>query len=78
MVQQMSPQEHREEARQFVRYEKDRERRIATITFDRQDRGNSTTIGMRMRSGCPCNRLPVLRRVINSSFGKNPFLARIA
>jgi enoyl-CoA hydratase len=48
MVEQMSPQQHREEARQFVRYDKDRERRIATITFDRQDRGNSTTIGMRM------------------------------
>jgi enoyl-CoA hydratase len=44
----MSPDEHREEARRHIRYEKDVDRRIATLTFDRQDRGNSTTIGMRM------------------------------
>lgn len=43
-----SPAEHREDARQYVRYEKDVKRRIATITFDRVSRGNSTTIGMRM------------------------------
>jgi len=43
-----SPAEHREDARQYIRYEKDTVRKIATLTFDRQDRGNSTTIGMRM------------------------------
>lgn len=41
------PEEHRADALHFMRYEKDKARRIATITFDRQDRGNATTIGMR-------------------------------
>lgn len=51
MVEMKSPRQHREEARQFIRYEKDRERRIATITIDRPDRGNALTIGMRMLFG---------------------------
>jgi enoyl-CoA hydratase len=36
------------EAAAFIRYEKDRVRKIATVTFDRQDRANCTTIGMRL------------------------------
>lgn len=51
MAEMKSPQQHREEAAEFVKYEKDVERRIATITFARQPRGNSTTIGMRMLYG---------------------------
>jgi len=51
MAEMKSPREHREDALPFIRYEKDRERRIATITFDRQDRGNAPTIGMRMLYG---------------------------
>lgn len=48
MADMKSPSQHREEAQEFVRYEKDVERRIATITFMRTGRGNATTIGMRM------------------------------
>lgn len=39
--------ELKEEARQYIRYEKDRENRIAYLTFDRADSINATTIGMR-------------------------------
>ena len=48
MPKMMSAEEHREGARAHVRYEKDVERKIATLTFDRPERGNATTIGMRM------------------------------
>ena len=37
----------KEEARQFIRYEKDKSTKIATLTFDRPDKQNATTIGMR-------------------------------
>ena len=43
-----SSQQLNDEARTFLRYEKDRARKIATITFDRPDKGNCTTIGMRL------------------------------
>jgi enoyl-CoA hydratase len=43
--------EHKQDAAQFVRYEKDKATKIATITFDRQDKGNTTTIGMRLLFG---------------------------
>ena len=46
-----SGRELMEEARQFIRYEKDRARKIATVTFDRPDKGNTTTIGMRLLFG---------------------------
>lgn len=39
--------ELKEEARQYIRYEKDRENRIAYLTFDRADHINATTAGMR-------------------------------
>ena len=42
-----STHELKEEARQYIRYEKDRENRIAYLTFDRADHINATTIGMR-------------------------------
>ncbi len=48
MAEMKTPQEHREAARAYVRYEKDTERRIATLTLVRPARGNATTIGMRM------------------------------
>lgn len=38
----------REEAEQFIRYERDKATKIATITFDRLDKHNTATIGMRM------------------------------
>jgi len=44
----MEASEHRKLAKEFIHYTKDKERKIATITFDRQDRKNATTIGMRM------------------------------
>jgi enoyl-CoA hydratase/carnithine racemase len=37
----------KEEAKQFIRYEKDRKNRIAYLTFDRPDALNATTMGMR-------------------------------
>ena len=37
----------KEEARQYIRYEKDVENRIAYLTFNRPDALNATTIGMR-------------------------------
>ncbi|MCK9563432.1 MAG: enoyl-CoA hydratase/isomerase family protein, partial [Bacteroidales bacterium] len=37
----------KEEARQYIRYEKDRANKIATLTFNRPDMLNATTIGMR-------------------------------
>jgi len=37
----------KEEARQYIRYEKDRATKIATLTFNRPDMLNATTIGMR-------------------------------
>ena len=37
----------KEEAMPFIRYEKDRATRIATLTFNRPDKQNATTIGMR-------------------------------
>ncbi|MDR7156923.1 enoyl-CoA hydratase/carnithine racemase [Sphingobium xenophagum] len=43
--------ELKRDAAQFVRYEKDRARRIATVTFDRPDKANTTTIGMRLLFG---------------------------
>jgi len=43
--------EHKQDATPFVRYEKDKATKIATITFDRQDKGNTTTIGMRLLFG---------------------------
>ena len=39
------------EAAQFVHYEKDRTRKIATVTFDRPGKANTTTIGMRLLFG---------------------------
>lgn len=39
--------ELKEEARQYIRYEKDKSTKIATLTFARPDKQNSTTIGMR-------------------------------
>lgn len=43
--------ELKREAAQFVCYEKDRARRIATVTFDRPGKANTTTIGMRLLFG---------------------------
>jgi enoyl-CoA hydratase len=40
-------EELKREARQFIRYEKDKQNKIATLTFDRADAQNATTIGMR-------------------------------
>jgi len=37
----------KEEAKQYVRYEKDKENKIAYLTFDRPDSHNATTAGMR-------------------------------
>lgn len=37
----------KEEAKQYIRYEKDVENKIATLTFNRPDRINATTVGMR-------------------------------
>ncbi len=37
----------KKEARKYIRYEKDVENRIAYLTFDRPDRHNATTAGMR-------------------------------
>lgn len=37
----------KEEARQYIRYEKDKSTKIATLTFVRPDKQNATTIGMR-------------------------------
>ncbi|MDB5972201.1 MAG: enoyl-CoA hydratase/isomerase family protein [Hydrocarboniphaga sp.] len=37
----------KKEARKYIRYEKDTENRIAYLSFDRPDRLNATTIGMR-------------------------------
>ncbi|MFD1611513.1 enoyl-CoA hydratase/isomerase family protein [Sphingomonas tabacisoli] len=39
------------EAQKFIRYEKDRARKIATLTFDRVDKANATNIGMRLLFG---------------------------
>ncbi|MET0363318.1 MAG: enoyl-CoA hydratase/isomerase family protein [Sphingobium sp.] len=39
--------DHREDARQYIRYEKDKATKIATLTFDRQAKANTATIGMR-------------------------------
>lgn len=44
-------EEHKEAAREFIRFEKDPATKIATITFNRQKRGNATTIGMRALYG---------------------------
>ncbi|MCJ8156062.1 enoyl-CoA hydratase/isomerase family protein [Sphingomonas sp. LaA6.9] len=43
--------ELKKEAEQFVRYEKDKATKIATITFDRPGKSNTTTIGMRLLFG---------------------------
>ncbi|KAA0101614.1 enoyl-CoA hydratase/isomerase family protein [Mycolicibacterium sp. P1-5] len=40
-------EEMKKEAAQFIRFEKDRENRIAYITFDRPDAQNATSLGMR-------------------------------
>ncbi len=40
-------QELKEEARKYIRYEKDKKNKIAYLTFDRPDALNATTIGMR-------------------------------
>lgn len=40
-------EELKEEAKQYIRYEKDTENRIAYLTFNRPDAINATTIGMR-------------------------------
>jgi enoyl-CoA hydratase/carnithine racemase len=40
-------EELKKEAEQYIRYEKDKKNRIATITFDRPQAQNSTTLGMR-------------------------------
>ena len=40
-------EELKREAEQYIRFEKDKKNRIATITFDRPDAQNSTTLGMR-------------------------------
>ena len=37
----------KEEAKQYIRYEKDKATKIATLTFARPDKQNATTIGMR-------------------------------
>src|SRR3546814_14945588 len=37
----------KEEARKYIRYEKDKATKIATLTFDRPDAQNATTAGMR-------------------------------
>lgn len=37
----------KEEAKQYIRYEKDTENKIATLTFNRPERINATTTGMR-------------------------------
>jgi enoyl-CoA hydratase/carnithine racemase len=37
----------KEEAKQYIRYEKDKSTKIATLTFVRPDKQNATTIGMR-------------------------------
>lgn len=39
--------EMKKDAEQYIRFEKDTANRIATITFDRPDAQNSTTLGMR-------------------------------
>lgn len=39
--------ELKEEAKQYIHYEKDKETKIATLTFDRQDHHNATNVGMR-------------------------------
>ncbi len=40
-------EEMKREAEQYIRFEKDRENRIATITFDRPEAQNATSLGMR-------------------------------
>ena len=40
-------EELKEEARQYIRYEKDKANKIAYLTFDRPDMHNATTCGMR-------------------------------
>src|ERR1043165_5154014 len=35
------------EAKKYIRYEKDKKTKIATLTFDRPDKQNATTAGMR-------------------------------
>src|ERR1700710_3067807 len=40
-------EELKKEAAQYIRFEKDKKNRIATITFDRPDAQNATTLGMR-------------------------------
>src|SRR6201991_4141721 len=40
-------EEMKKEAEQYIRLEKDKKNRIATITFDRPDAQNATTLGMR-------------------------------
>jgi enoyl-CoA hydratase len=46
-----SGRELMEEAKPFVHYTKDKARKIATVTFDRPDKANTTTIGMRLLFG---------------------------
>ena len=46
-----SGQQLMEEAKLFVHYTKDKIRKIATVTFDRPDKANTTTIGMRLLFG---------------------------
>jgi len=41
----------KEEAKQYIRYEKDKATKIATITFDRPDAQNATNAGMRQLYG---------------------------
>jgi enoyl-CoA hydratase len=48
--------EHREAAKKHVRYEKDKATKIATVTFDRQDKHNTATIGMRSLFGEICHK----------------------
>ncbi len=43
--------QHKKEAEQHVLYEKDKATKIATITFNRIDKHNTATIGMRARFG---------------------------
>jgi hypothetical protein len=43
--------DHKKEAEAHVLYEKDKQTKIATITFNRLDKHNTATIGMRARFG---------------------------
>ena len=48
MTKKRSSADLKREARAFIRYEKDKKTKIAHLTFDRQDKLNTATIGMRL------------------------------